>query len=185
MVNILLAIVIAMANEIVQFRRIKKLTGLNIIKVASRHNLREIQAELGENSNIDADRIKHNIAIKGARTASENAQEALTLMSNANVKPIRHDAVRGLEIIIGLPANSGLNEFNYYSDAVAWAEKYFEVPMISAVIHNDESMPHCHVIMIPLFGRRMIGSGLVGNRQRLKAMQTAFYEQVAQRYVLV
>ena len=170
--------------DIVQFLRIKKLTGSNIIKVATRHNLREIQAELGVSSHIDANRIKHNIVIKGAHTASEIAQEALTLMSNANITPLRHDAVRGLEILIGLPANSGLNEFKYFNDAVAWAEKHFEVPLLSAVIHNDESMPHCHVIMLPLFGGRMIGSGLVGNRQRLQAMQTSFYEQVSQKYGL-
>jgi hypothetical protein len=53
------------------------------------------------------------------------------------------------------------------------------------VVHLDEAAPHCHVLLLPLVNGRMVGSDLVGNRTRLQAMQTSFYEQVGRRYGLI
>ncbi|MBI4740620.1 MAG: plasmid recombination protein [Betaproteobacteria bacterium] len=50
--------------------------------------------------------------------------------------------------------------------------------------HYDEAAPHCHIILLPLVEGRMQGSGIVGNRTRLQAMQTDFYESVGQPHGL-
>jgi hypothetical protein len=86
--------------------------------------------------------------------------------------------------VISLPPNSGIDERAFFTDALAWAEGYFEVPILSAIIHNDEAAPHCHILMLPLFNGRMIGSRLFGSKQRLQATQASFFEQVGQCYGL-
>lgn len=166
-----------------QLLRIKKLTGCGILKTAARHNLREIQAELGANSHINPAKSLQNVILQGAITADALAQDEKRLLEGLK-KTIRKDAVRGLEVLFSLPPDSGIAEHAFFADAVSWAGNHFEVPILSAVIHNDEAAPHCHVLMLPLFDGRMIGSGLVGSRKRLQAMQADFFEKVASRYGL-
>lgn len=48
----------------------------------------------------------------------------------------------------------------------------------------DEAAPHCHILMLPLFDGRMIGSKMAGNRQKLQAMQADFSEKVGKPYGL-
>ncbi len=164
-----------------QFLRIKKLIGEKIILNAAKHNLRELLTE----SHIDANRSRMNIILEGATTAANVALTAQSLMDYDLLKPLRRDAVRGLEIVFGLPVKSGIDELKFFRDCVSWSVRFFEVPLISAIIHNDETAPHCHIILLPLFDGRMIGSGLMGNRMRLNTMQTDFHEQVGQVYGLI
>lgn len=170
----------------IQFLRIKKLIGKNIIETAARHNHREIQVEFGTASDghITPARIKLNLILRGASTAAAVAGEAQALMIAAEVKPLKRTAVRSLEIIFGLPPQSTINHERFFNDSIKWAEQYFEVPVISAIVHNDEAAPHCHVLLLPLVDGRMIGSDLMGGPAKLRAMHSHFHEQVGQRYGL-
>lgn len=171
--------------EHTQVLRIKKLKGGGIIATAARHNLREIQAEIGADSHIDPLKTSLNVVLRGAGRAADVAAEAVRLMEQAQLKkPLQKNGVHGLEILFSLPSSSGIAEVDYFTEAVAWAELFFEIPILSAVIHNDEAAPHCHAIMLPLFDGRMIGSALVGNRKRLLAMQADFHAKVGQGYGL-
>ena len=58
------------------------------------------------------------------------------------------------------------------------------MPILSAIVHNDEAAPHCHVILLPLVDGRMRGSELMGNRIKIMAMQGDFQAKVGQRYGL-
>jgi hypothetical protein len=173
-----------MASDHVQVLRIEKMKGGGKIKAAARHNLREIQAELGADSHINPHRTAQNVILQGAGAASEVAAEAMRLMEQADVLPLRKGAVVGLEILFSLPPDSGIVEREYFTACADWSKSFFDVPIISAVIHHDEAAPHCHVIMLPLFNGRMVGSGLVGNKARLLAMQSDFYAKVGQAYGL-
>lgn len=171
--------------EHTQVLRIKKQKGGGIIASAARHNLREIQAEIGADSHIDPSKSHLNVVLRGAGRAADVAAEAVSLMEQAKLKkPLQKNGVHGLEIIVSLRPASGIAERDFFTDAVAWAERFFEIPILSAVIHNDEAAPHCHVIMLPLFDGRMIGSALMGNRTRLQAMQADFHAKVGQGYGL-
>lgn len=171
--------------EHTQVLRIKKLKGGGIIATAARHNLREIQAEIGADSHIDPLKTSQNVVLRGAGRAADVAAEAVNLMEQTQLKkPLQKNGVHGLEILFSLPSLSGIAEVDYFTDAVAWAEQFFQIPILSAVIHNDEATPHCHAIMLPLFDGRMIGSALVGNRTRLLAMQADFHAKVGQGYGL-
>ncbi len=169
--------------EHTQLLRVKKLKGGGIIATAARHNLREIQAERGADSHIDPTRTHFNIVLRGAVNASDVASAAVQLMEQAKAKR-RKDEVLGLEVLISLRPASGIDEKGFFEAAVNWADNFFEIPILSAVIHNDEDAPHCHIIMLPLFDGRLIGSKLVGSRARLVAMQADFFEKVGQPYGL-
>ena len=167
-----------------QFLRIAKLKGAGKIEIASRHNLREIQAELGSKSHIDPLRSPRNIILRGAHAAKEIAQQATQLMNDAGVSKLRKDAVRALEIVFSLPPSTTIDTLEFFTKATIWADDYFQVPIISAVIHHDEEAPHCHVLMLPLINGRLVGSDLMGNRKNLEAMQNDFYLKVAHGYGL-
>jgi hypothetical protein len=168
------------------FLRIKKLTGKNIIQVAAKHNCRELAAEIGitADSHIDPNRIRHNIILRGADTAAGIAGAAQSLMDDAEVKPLRKDAVRALEIIFSLHAESTIAHRPYFEDATRWAENYFNVPAISSIIHLDEAAPHCHLILLPLIDGRMVGSDLMGGRSKIVAHQANFHDKVGKCYGL-
>lgn len=93
-------------NRTTPFVALKKLTGKGIVLVAAKHNLREIQAEIGADSRIDHTRIGLNKILAGAATAADVAAYAELLMHDAGVGNLRHDAVRGIEIIFSLPTAS-------------------------------------------------------------------------------
>ena len=169
-----------------QFLRIKKLTGKAIIEVAARHNHREILAELGAapGGHIDPARVGLNRVVRGHGTAAAVASQAKMLMDAAGVKTLRKDAVRALEIVFSLPPDSSIDNDSFFNESVQWAGQYFAAPVISAIVHNDEAAPHCHVLLLPLVDGRMVGSDLMGGRAKLQAMQADFHSQVGQRHGL-
>lgn len=180
------AVDIEMPSTHVQFLRIKKLTGQGIVHLAARHNLREIYCEQGlsKESHIDLGRTSLNRVLKGPTTAAEVSSLAQDLMGRANISKLRKDAVRALEVIFSLPASPKINQNQFFEDSVAWSEKYFAVPILSSTVHNDESFPHCHVLLLPLVSGRMVGSDLFGNRTKLQATQADFYTVVGKHYGL-
>ena len=168
------------------FLRMKGLKGKAIIVTAAKHNLREILTELDGNQGaaIDPSRTPLNCILRGPATAAGVASEARALMAAAGIATLRKDALRGLEIIFSLPAGTTVDQRAFFYDALAWAEQWFSVPILSAIVHNDEAAPHCHVILLPLVDGRMRGSELMGNRIKIMAMQSDFQAKVGQRYGL-
>jgi hypothetical protein len=167
-----------------QFLCIKKLTACNIIRTAAKHNLREIAKERGSDSHIDATRIPLNRVLRGSPTADGVAKLAKTLRIEAGIETQRKNQVLGLEIIIGLPAETAIDHERFFDDAVQWTEQAFGAPILSAVVHHDEAAPHCHILLLPLVGRRMIGSDLMGGPATLEARQADFHAKVGKRYGL-
>lgn len=103
-------------------------------------------------------------------------------MAEAGVVKLRVDAVMGLELLFTLPSGSNIDVNKYFTSATEWAEDYYGVPVLSSVIHLDESAPHCHVLLLPLVGKKMVGSDLHGHASKLRAMQASFSERVSSRY---
>lgn len=168
-----------------QFLRMKKLTGENIVELAARHNHREIAKELGHDYNsIDLTRMELNYVIRGGLTAAAIAHEAQGRMDAAGIGTLRKDAVRALEIIFSLNPTSSVDERQFFTDAAAWCESYFRAPVISAIVHLDQGAPHCHVLVLPLVGNRMIGSDMMGYKSKLQAIKRDFNDQVGGRYGL-
>lgn len=158
----------------------------NVIKVAAMHNLREIVAEFGvrADSNIDLARVALNYQLRGPATAAGVADLALALLSNAGVHKLRKDACMALEVVFSLPPGSAVDHREFFGAAVVWADAFFNVPILSAAVHLDESAPHCHVLLLPLVGGRMKGGALGGGPTKIKMMLSDFQQQVGQRFGL-
>ena len=170
----------------IQYLSIKRLSRKNIILVAAKHNHREIIAEIGGDSDgrIDPSRGGLNVVVRGASSALEVANQAQQLMDAAGIKSLRKDAVRALEVIFSVPPEFSVNHQQFFGDSIKWAEQYFQAPILSAIIHNDESVPHCHVLILPLIKGRMVGSDLHGGKTKLLAMQSDYHSKVGQLYGL-
>lgn len=168
------------------FFRMKKLRGSGIILVAARHNRRAIQAEVGASASIDPIRSSLNQTLHGPPTPEGVALQATQRLREAGITKLRKDAVMGLEIVFSLPADSGIEEHRYFADCAAWAEQHFggQQNILSVDVHRDEAAPHCHVLVQPMIGGRMVGSDLMGNRHKLKDLQQNFHLAVASRYGL-
>jgi hypothetical protein len=166
------------------FLRVKRLSKRNHIAVAAKHNLRELQSERGAEAHIDATRSQDNQVLYGERSASGVKDYTERLTREAGVLPLRKNAMRAFEIVISLPIASTINKQQYFDDSLRWAKSFFGVPVISAVVHLDESAPHLHVLMLPLLNGKMQGDKVVGNRSRMIAMQESFYRSVGQSHGL-
>jgi hypothetical protein len=161
---------------------IKRLYGAGIVRVAAKHNLREIAAELGADGHIDAARIADNFTLRGPATADGVAQLAKSLMESAGVTKCRKTAVMALELLFTLPAAGAIDPRQYFEQATIWAEQHFGVPVLSCVVHLDEGAPHAHALLLPLVAGRMGGSDLHGGKAKLWAMQTDFHNRVGAHF---
>lgn len=161
---------------------IERLSGAGIIRVAAKHNLREIAAEIGAGSHIDAARIEDNFILRGPDTAADVVLTAKSLMSAAGITKLRKNAVTALELLFTLPSHSAIDARSFFEDATCWAARHFSVPILSSVVHLDEAVPHCHVLMLPLANGKMNGSDLHGGRAKLAAMQASFHKEVGANY---
>lgn len=155
---------------------------LNVMK----HNHREIQAEFGgrADSKIDHARTCRNVILDGEDTAIGVAAAALEFMRDHGIEKTRKNATLGIEIVVSLPAGTSIDCLEYFRHAMLWAREYFKVPMVSAVIHQDESCPHAHFVLIPAREGRLIGSKLLGDRTATKALHASFHIQVSRFFGL-
>ena len=162
-----------------------KRCGSKIITVVAKHNLREMQAELGSDSHIDADRIKDNVIIFGASTSHGAAQDTKNILKDVHPSKIRVNAVLGIKIVITLPNDSAIDELAYFTDTMNWAVAYFEIPLLSAIWHKDESTPHAHIILVPLYNGELKGSNLLSGIDKLAAIKELHLNQVCKHYGIV
>lgn len=159
--------------------------GRRKVEIVARHNLREIVAERGADSHIDVERINDNYIIAGASTAAGVAEYERELLADACLsKSLRKDAVRALELVFSLPPDTTIDHRAYFAAAFDWARQYYDAPILSAVVHLDESAPHCHVVLLPLVDGKMDGSKLFGNHDKFIATLEDFYQQVVSKYGL-
>jgi hypothetical protein len=165
-----------------QFLRIKRLSQKNHIAIAAKHNLRELQSERGSGSHIDPTRTAQNKILCGKNTAKSVSEDAKYIMQEAGVLPLRKNAMRAIEIVISLPIKAEINQFQYFDDCLQWVKDFFNIPVLSAVVHLDESKPHMHLLLLPLKNRKMQGDRIVGDRRRIRGIQESFYQLVGRAH---
>ena len=156
------------------------------LRDAARHNKRAIQAELGGHSHIDPALSHLNQSIAGPDTPGAVVELAKVLMTAAgvNVDKLRKDYTQAVELLFSLPPDTAIDTDDYFKRCLAWAgQKFGEFNILSADIHRDEAAPHCHVLVLPLVGGRMCGSGLI-SRAALKELRKSFGQDVAHGFGL-
>lgn len=153
---------------------------------AARHNRRAIQTELGAGSHIDAERICLNETLAGPATPPEVVALAQSSMFSAGVvvDKLRKDYTQAIELLFSLSADTDVDIGNYFRRCVDWVgERFGAANILSADIHRDESVPHCHVLLLPLVGGRMCGSKLI-TRPELAKLRMSLERDVARGFGL-
>lgn len=139
--------------------------------------------------NADPSRTKYNIA--------PSSVEAIMDFYTSKLPPkVRKNAVHAVEAVVtlspdsweGIQGKERADKIGHYlTDAVKWVTKTMggQDNLLSVTLHNDESTPHAHVIMMPLRdGKLNAKSYIGGTRDRLKDLQDQFYEKVGKKYDL-
>jgi hypothetical protein len=165
--------------------RIDRLKGKGIVTAAAKHNLRKIAAEIGVDKRIDPARMHMNYILRGPDNVEGVAALRADMLKRAGIKKLRTDAVQALEVIFTWPFPEEDAPRQYFEDCTQWAEKHFQVPVLSSIVHLDESEPHCHMLMLPLVNGRMNGSDLFGMGARLSMHLNSYYKDVGAKYGIV
>jgi hypothetical protein len=148
---------------------------------AARHNLREIQAELGAVGRINATRSAGNIVMHGPTTAAEVQAQANALLAGAgiNTDKLRRDHCQAIEIVFSLPIDAAVTDpAAYFERCLEWAAAALHLPVVSAVLHRDEQAPHLHVLVLPIRDLAHVGSAPI-DRINLKRLRDEFFGLVA------
>ena len=150
------------------------------LTTAARHNLREIQAELGSVGRIDPGRSASNAILAGPANAAEVQALAVSLLAAVGLEPaaMRRDHVQALEFVFSLPPSSGIDPAAYFTRCLAWLTQALPLPMLSAVSHADEVAPHLHVLLLPLADGVYAGGKPV-ERPKLMRLRESFFSVVA------
>ncbi len=140
------------------------------LKNAARHNLREIQAELGANSHIDPFRVNDNRIMAGPESAEGVTALAKSLLANVDTSKLKRNHCQAIEAVFSLPNDAPIDHESYFAACLAWLEKESELPVLSAVIHRDEATPHVHILLLPVKDGRYVGSAPIakGNFKQLR-----------------
>jgi hypothetical protein len=168
------------------FTSIGKASGVGALLKFARHNKREIQAELGTASRIDARRCNLNYSLAGPSTAQAIAELAKRLMVGAGVTTLRKDAVRAIELLFSLPVGFAGDHRGFFTACLDWCASRFggAANVLSFDVHLDEAAIHAHSLLLPLLDGRMKGSDMVGGRQILARHQESFHQEVGSRFGL-
>ena len=151
------------------------------LEKAVKHNLREIAAERGGYGRIDPNRSHLNEYLVGSSNSAEVIVVAAkdACVPHLEGKKLRIDHTQAIELVFSLPDHSGLEVRKFFLDCVAWTKKSFAGQEIySAVIHHDESAPHCHVLISPIRKGVRVGSTVI-KRERLSELRQKFWCEIA------
>jgi hypothetical protein len=129
---------------------------------AARHNLREIQKEIGADRRINQERICLNEILAGPATAADVEALAQTLRDHIGYTPKRRDFTQAHEIVFTLPSQTKVNTSAFFGFCLAFVVAEFgQSSILSAVIHRDEEAPHMHVLLSPTIAGKYVGSALI------------------------
>lgn len=144
---------------------------------AASHNLREIQAEQGAAGHIDPKRMACNVLLAGPDTAAKVQGLANELLASVDTKRLKRDHCQAIEAVFSLPAATTIEPVTYFAQCLQWLEVALPLPVLSAVIHNDEAAKHIHVLLLPVKGGRHVGGAPIA-RPELKRLRESFFAKV-------
>lgn len=148
---------------------------------AARHNLREIQAEQGATGHIDPTRSHSNTILQGPALAAGVQALANDLLKSHGIHgdKLRRDHCQAIEAVFSLAQQTGVADTAaYFNQCLAWLAAALSLPVLSAVIHRDESAAHLHVLLLPVQHGQHLGSKPI-DRAALKKLRDGFFAKVA------
>lgn len=167
------------------------------LEAAARHNKREHEAPLkglarglsteewpNQVGPIDWARTRGNYSLGGASDAAGVVAMAKELERQVNYKPKRKDYTQAVEVVFSLPVGSTIDRRQYFADCVAWCGgKFGAGSVLSADVHMDQAVPHCHVLIAPIQAGEWAGSKVL-EQDAYQALRESFQADVADGYGL-
>ena len=157
--------------------------------MAEAHNARKIPIELQPNGRIDSTKSIHNTVIESIDCGSlEEKVKRIISDAGINLESGRYKRPnKGLAIEWLFTVTPGF-ECDYvelYKKTLDWLRKWLpNCPIAYAIIHFDEADPHMHVVMVPLDGKRLPASKILGYKGVSRARVIDLYEQVGKKFGL-
>lgn len=159
------------------------------ISMTEAHNARKIPTELQPNGRINPKKSYLNKVLVNIDCDSLE-EKVKSLISNAgiNIESGRYKRPnKGLAIEWLFTVTPGF-ECDYielYKKSVEWLQKWLpNCPIAYAIIHFDEGDPHMHVVMVPLDGKRLPASKILGYKGVSRARVIDLYEKVGKAFGL-
>lgn len=150
---------------------------------ALKHNLRLIKVE--ESTAYNSTLSSKNQLLCDIDSPQKGRAKLNKLFTQYGISPKRRDYVQAIELLFTVSPDDATDiAQSYFEASYSWVQRYYgEELVINAVIHRDESEPHLHILIAPLFktetGYRLAGSIMNKERERRKA-KTAFNTEVAE-----
>lgn len=153
---------------------------------ASRHNLRELQAESGGREHISMELSYLNTNLHGPGSSEDVVAIADALKKKYAVpkRKLRKDHVQALEFLISVRSDTDIDEMAYFRASMHWLMKVFGAEMLlSAVVHYDESAPHMHALVLPILNGQYQGGAPI-DKTALPKLNNRFAEDVGRPFGL-
>lgn len=155
------------------------------LALAAAHNLREVDLAMYEDDRFDPSRSVHNIVLEGPRRSREVEELAVQQAQRLIEQPgrLRRDHCQAIECVVSLSSGCDFDPPDYFRDTLGWLVDALGMPVLSAIVHNDQRNPHMHVLLNPIQSGVRVGSAPI-TRPRLKSLTRSFRDEVASRYGL-
>ena len=154
------------------------------LHTATRHNMRELQAEMGSHEGISPELSHLNVNLHGASSPKEIVAYAENLKRKYSVpkRKQRKDHVQALEFIISVRQDSDVDLMAYFNASVRWLIGVFgEEMLLSAVVHFDEGAPHMHALVLPIIDHQYQGGAPI-NKTNLPKLTKNFADNVGKPF---
>jgi len=152
------------------------------LKLAEAHNNRQIPTELYAKDKIDPSRIHLNQQIVPLTKPLE--ETVLDLINQSGINTAkgtfkRADKGYAIEWIFSVTPGFVCDFKHLYIKCLDWLmSRHPGCPIAHAVIHFDEDDPHMHVIMVPIEGKHMPASKILGFKGCSRERTYSLYEKV-------
>lgn len=164
-----------------------------IMHVAKRHRQdigglqKEANREMADdkyNNNVNPGKSQENIYL----VQSDNWYRDIHVkLDQHRIRHVRKDAVMSITGLYSASPDwfkdsSRCDMIAYFEDCLRFHECHYG-PVISAVVHLDETTPHLHICSVPITpDGRLSAKELVGNRSNMTRLQTRFAVEVGRMY---
>lgn len=158
------------------------------LEVAEAHNNRQIPIELYAKDKIDPSRIHLNQQLIPLTKSLK--ETVLDLITEAGIRVDkgtfkRVDKGYAIEWIFSVTPGFDCNFKHLYLNCLDWLMAWFpSCPIAHAVIHYDEDVPHMHVIMVPIVGKHLPASKVLGFKGCSRERSYDLFEKVGMKFGL-
>lgn len=155
-------------------------------KIKSSSGVKSVLAEMLPEENSPRTSSRADISKSMNNKNSSLASEAFEDYKKLLPEKVRKNAVYGLNFIVSTSQEFGseLQEKNFYAKATNFISENFG-SVVGYSIHRDEKSTHLHVVTIPLVDGKLNARELIGgSKNRLKDIQTDFFENVGKEFGL-